>query len=130
MRIPLSSCLILFCPLVAPASPPVVRQVLPGPLTKHGREIAPDQQHVVEVVDRRRVSDKAVLHMIKLWLIAPVEEKDAKGQLHRTTRNMEVRTGQPTRGSDFTLAQRMCTCVVLFWAGRRWDTSGSFTLGS
>jgi group II intron reverse transcriptase/maturase len=43
----------------------------------------------------RRISDKAVLHMIKLWLIAPVEEKDAKGQLHRTTRNMDEGRGSP-----------------------------------
>ena len=43
----------------------------------------------------RRVSDKAVLHLIKLWLVAPVEEKDARGQTHRTTRNKDEGQGTP-----------------------------------
>jgi retron-type reverse transcriptase len=34
----------------------------------------------------RRVSDAAMLHLVKLWLAAPVEEKDATGHVHRTTR--------------------------------------------
>ena len=37
----------------------------------------------------RRVSDKALLHLIKLWLDAPVEETDRRGQVHRTTRNKD-----------------------------------------
>ena len=43
----------------------------------------------------RRVSDKAVLHLVKLWLVAPVEEKDARGQTHRTTRNKDEGQGTP-----------------------------------
>jgi len=43
----------------------------------------------------RRVSDKAVLHLIKLWLVAPVEEKDARGRVHRTTRNKDEGRGSP-----------------------------------
>jgi len=43
----------------------------------------------------RRISDKAVLHLIKLWLIAPVEEKDATGKSHRTTRNKDEGRGSP-----------------------------------
>jgi group II intron reverse transcriptase/maturase len=43
----------------------------------------------------RRVSDKAVLHLIKLWLVAPVEEKDARGHVHRTTRNKDEGRGSP-----------------------------------
>jgi RNA-directed DNA polymerase len=43
----------------------------------------------------RRVSDKAVLHLIKLWLVAPVEEKDARGNVHRTTRNKDKGRGTP-----------------------------------
>src|SRR6266487_957190 len=43
----------------------------------------------------RRVSDKAVLHLIKLWLVAPVEEKDARGIAHRTTRNKDEGRGTP-----------------------------------
>ncbi len=43
----------------------------------------------------RRVSDKAVLHLIKLWLVAPVEEQDARGTVHRTTRNKDEGRGSP-----------------------------------
>ena len=38
----------------------------------------------------RRVSDKQMLHLIKLWLVAPVEEADARGRTHRTTRNKDA----------------------------------------
>jgi RNA-directed DNA polymerase len=43
----------------------------------------------------RRVSDKAILHLIQLWLDAPVEERDARGQVHRTTRNKDEGRGSP-----------------------------------
>jgi len=41
----------------------------------------------------RRISDKAVLHLIKLWLVAPVEERDSRGRVHRTTRNKDEGRG-------------------------------------
>ena len=43
----------------------------------------------------RRVSDKQVLHLIKMWLVAPVEELDARGQKQRTTRNKDEKRGTP-----------------------------------
>jgi RNA-directed DNA polymerase len=43
----------------------------------------------------RRISDKAVLHLIKMWLVAPVEETDRRGQVHRTTRNKDEGRGSP-----------------------------------
>lgn len=43
----------------------------------------------------RRVSDAALLHLIKLWLVVPVEEHDERGQTHRTTRNKDERRGTP-----------------------------------
>jgi RNA-directed DNA polymerase len=43
----------------------------------------------------RRISDKAVLHLVKMWLEAPVEEKDARDQVHRTTRNKDDGRGTP-----------------------------------
>lgn len=43
----------------------------------------------------RRVSDAAVLHLIKIWLVAPVEETDARGRVHRTTRNKDEKRGSP-----------------------------------
>lgn len=35
----------------------------------------------------RRVSDRRLPRLIKMWLYTPVEESDERGRLHRTTRN-------------------------------------------
>ena len=43
----------------------------------------------------RRVSDGAMLHLIKMWLEAPVEETDDRGGIHRTTRNKDTGRGTP-----------------------------------
>jgi RNA-directed DNA polymerase len=43
----------------------------------------------------RRVSDGAMLRLIKQWLTAPVEDTDERGRLHRTTRNKDERRGVP-----------------------------------
>ncbi len=43
----------------------------------------------------RRVSDSRVLLLIKMWLEAPAEETDGKGNRHRTTRNKDVGIGSP-----------------------------------
>jgi group II intron reverse transcriptase/maturase len=43
----------------------------------------------------RRISDKHVLHLIKMWLEAPVEERDDRGNRHRTTRNQDEHRGTP-----------------------------------
>ena len=43
----------------------------------------------------RRVSDKHVLHLIKMWLEAPVEETDARGRKQRTTGNKDAGRGTP-----------------------------------
>jgi len=43
----------------------------------------------------RRVSDGAMLHLIKMWLEAPVEETDERGGKHRTTRNKDQGKGTP-----------------------------------
>ena len=43
----------------------------------------------------RRVSDKAMLHLIKEWLEAPVEETDKRGNPRRTTRNRDEKRGTP-----------------------------------
>src|SRR5271166_2115046 len=43
----------------------------------------------------RRVSDKALLHLIKQWLVAPVEESDKRGRVLRTTRNKDTKRGTP-----------------------------------
>jgi len=43
----------------------------------------------------RRVVDGAMLHLIKMWLEAPVEETDEKGNTHRSTRNRDEGRGTP-----------------------------------
>ena len=43
----------------------------------------------------RRVVDGAMLHLIKMWLTAPVEEPDARGGERRNTRNRDEGRGSP-----------------------------------
>jgi RNA-directed DNA polymerase len=43
----------------------------------------------------RRISDRHLLHLIKMWLEAPVEETDARGRSHRSTRNQDEGRGTP-----------------------------------
>lgn len=43
----------------------------------------------------RRVVDRQVLHLIKMWLDAPVEEADKRGRTQRTTGNRDSNRGIP-----------------------------------
>jgi group II intron reverse transcriptase/maturase len=43
----------------------------------------------------RRISDRHLLALIKMWLVAPVEETDARGRTRRTTRNKDESRGSP-----------------------------------
>ncbi|MCY2954406.1 MAG: group II intron reverse transcriptase/maturase [Planctomycetota bacterium] len=43
----------------------------------------------------RRIVDGAMLHLIKMWLEAVVEEEDEHGKKHRTTRNRDEGRGTP-----------------------------------
>lgn len=43
----------------------------------------------------RRVSDAAVLHLIKMWLQMPTEEENHRGYKQRTTRNKDQKRGTP-----------------------------------
>lgn len=43
----------------------------------------------------RRIVDGAMLHLIKMWLEAPAEETDDRGNKHRTTRNRDADRGTP-----------------------------------
>ena len=43
----------------------------------------------------RRVVDRQMLHLIKMWLEAPVEETDERGRKRRTTQNRDGQRGVP-----------------------------------
>jgi RNA-directed DNA polymerase len=64
----------------------------------------------------RRVSDRRLLAAIKAWLEAPVEERDARGRVRRTTRNRTDRRGTP-QGSPLSplLANVYFRRFVLGW---------------
>jgi len=49
----------------------------------------------------RRVVDRQMLHLIQMWLEAPVEETDKRGGKQRTTRNRDEKRGIP-QGSPLT----------------------------
>jgi group II intron reverse transcriptase/maturase len=64
----------------------------------------------------RRVIDGAMLHLIKMWLKAPVEETDGRGQKHRSTRNRDEGRGTP-QGSPISplLSNLYMRRFVLGW---------------
>ena len=43
----------------------------------------------------RRISDRHLLHLIKMWLQMPVQETDERGRKHRTTRAKDMGRGTP-----------------------------------
>jgi len=43
----------------------------------------------------RRVVDGAMLHLVKMWLVMPVEEEDDRGRRERTTRAKDTGRGTP-----------------------------------
>ena len=43
----------------------------------------------------RRISDGAMMHLLKSWLCMAVEEEDERGRKHRTTRNQDEGKGTP-----------------------------------
>ena len=64
----------------------------------------------------RRVVDGAMLHLIKMWLEAPVEETDERGNKHRSIRNRDDGRGTP-QGSPISplLSNLYMRRFVLGW---------------
>jgi RNA-directed DNA polymerase len=64
----------------------------------------------------RRVVDRHVLHLIQMWLNAPVEETDERGNKKRTTRNRDEKRGIP-QGSPLSplLSNIYMRRLVLGW---------------
>jgi len=64
----------------------------------------------------RRVVDGAMLHLLKMWLTAPVEETDERGKKHRSTRNRDEGRGTP-QGSPISplLSNLYMRRFVLGW---------------
>jgi len=64
----------------------------------------------------RRVSDRHLLHLLKMWLEAAVEERDKKGGVERTTRNKDEGRGTPQGGvASPLLANLYMRRFVLGW---------------
>jgi group II intron reverse transcriptase/maturase len=64
----------------------------------------------------RRVSDGRVLHLVKMWLEAAVEETDERGVARRTTRNKDEGRGTPQGGvASPLLANLYMRRFVLGW---------------
>jgi group II intron reverse transcriptase/maturase len=64
----------------------------------------------------RRIVDRRVLHLIKMWLVCPVEETDDRGRKTRTTEAKDKRRGIP-QGSPISplLANLYMRRFVLGW---------------
>lgn len=64
----------------------------------------------------RRVVDRQMLHLLKMWLEAPVEETDENGRRKRTTRNRDENRGIP-QGSSLSplLSNLYMRRFVLGW---------------
>src|SRR5258708_30089565 len=63
-----------------------------------------------------RVSDRHMLHLIKMWIEAPVEETDEDGTKRRPTRNRDEHRGIP-QGSPISplLSNLYMRRLVLWW---------------
>ena len=62
----------------------------------------------------RRISDRHILRLIKMWLETPVEEIDAWGRQHRTTRNKDAGRGCPQGAPVSPLLSNLIYATIHF----------------
>jgi len=82
------------------------RQVVEGDLSGYYDTIP---HHELMKCVARRISDGAVLRLIRQWLEMPVEETDRQGGRRRTTANKDSGRGTP-QGSPMTPRTQWITC--------------------
>ena len=89
------------------------RQVVDADLSEYYESI-PHSELLQSVA--RRVVDRRVLHLIKMWITVPVEEEDEQGGKRRTTRNRDANRGVP-QGSPLSplLSNLYMRRFVLAW---------------
>ena len=68
----------------------------------------------------RRVCDRQMLHLIKMWLEAPIEETDGRERTRRTTRNRDGHRGTPQGAPISPLLANLYMRRFVLW----WKTSG------
>lgn len=107
-----------------------VRQVFSLLNTGHTQVVDADLSEYYESIPHsellqsvaRRIVDRRVLHLIKMWITAPVEEDDERGGKKRTTRNRDEKRGLP-QGSPLSplLSNLYMRRFVLAWKQKGYE---------